>query len=277
VSASATRCEIVVTRSGALAMHDRSVGEVMHPIVGPRIEAEQLYIAPSRLGARLERSAPEPLVLLDIGLGAGSNAIAAWKVSEHLPASARRLEIVSFERDLEAIELASSEAHAPPFGFEGAARDAVRAVLADGRHETSRTVWRLVTGELPATLEREREASADVVFWDPYSPRSNPSLWTMEAFVALRRLCRADATVYTYCAATAARSALLLAGFAVGFGEAMREGRQTSKAALHPRDLEQPLDHRWLQRLGRSSAPFPSDAPSDALTRIAALPQFAAP
>jgi queuine tRNA-ribosyltransferase len=277
VNAAGARCEVVVTRSGALAMHDRSVGEVMHPIVGPRIEAEQLYLAPSRLQARLQRAAESPFVLLDVGLGAGSNAIAAWKVSERLPASARRLEIVSFERDLEAITLASSEANAPAFGFEGEAGDAARALVARGRHETARTVWRLVSGELPATLAREPAASADMAFWDPYSPRANPTLWTMEAFVALRRLCRADATVYTYCAATAARSALLLGGFAVGFGEAMREGRQTTKAALHPRDLEQPLDYRWLQRLGRSSAPFPSDAPPDALARVAALPQFIAP
>ena len=270
------RCEVVVTRSGAYAMHDRAVGEVMHPIVGPGIEAETLYIAPSRLEARLQKEAADALVLFDVGLGAGSNAIAAWKVSERLPPTARRLEIVSFERDLEALELASSEAHALSFGFEGDARRAVRAFVDTGRYETPRTLWRLVLGELPSTLAREPEGSAEVVFWDPYSPRANPSLWTMEAFVALRRVCRADATVYTYCAATAARSALLLAGFAVGFGEAMREGRQTSKAAIHARDLETPLDRRWLARLGRSSAPFPPDAPSDALARVAALPQFAA-
>jgi queuine tRNA-ribosyltransferase len=270
-----TGCEVVITRSGAPAMLDRAVGELMHPIVGPRIEAQEIYIAPSRLEERLARPGPDALVLLDIGLGAGSNAIAAWKLSERMPALSRRLEIVSFERNLEPIALALTDEHAPSFGFEGAAREAARALLDDGRHETARTTWRLVAGELPTTLAGEPEASADVAYWDPYSPRANPSLWTMEAFVALRRLCRAGATVYSYSGATAIRSALLLGGFAVGIGEAMRQDRQTTKAALHASDLERPLDRRWLERLGRSSAPFPSDAPSDALARVAALPQFA--
>ena len=276
MSTNAVGCEVVITRSGAPAMLDRAVGELMHPIVGPLIEAEHLYIAPSRLEERLAQPGNGTFVLLDVGLGAGSNAIAAWKVSERSPASARRLEIVSFERSLEAMGLASSDAHAPSFGFEGSAGDAARALLTKGRHETPRTTWRLVSGELPSTLAREREAFADMVYWDAYSPRANPELWTMDAFVELRRVCGANALVYTFSGATATRSALLLAGFAVGIGEAKREERQTTMAALHVRDLTQPLDRRWLERLGRSSAPFPPDAPPDALARVAALPQFSA-
>ena len=271
-------CEVVVTRSGALAIRDVTTGELMHPIVGPMVEAEALYIRPSGLEGRMRESASgaDPLVLLDIGLGAGSNAIAAWALSERMPPGARRLEIVSFERSMSAFELALEEEHAAAFGFEGDARLAARALLAEGRHETSRTLWRLVPGELPATLGREREASADVVFWDAFSPRANPPLWTVGAFAALRPLCRAGATVLTYCGATAIRSALLLAGFAVGVGDATRQGgKQTTKAALAPGDLERPLDRRWLDRLRRSSAPFPTDAPPDALERIAAMPQFA--
>lgn len=131
-------------------------------------------------------------------------------------------------------------------------------------------------GELPATLAGEPEASADVVFWDPFSPRANPTLWTMEAFAAVRRLCRPGATLHTYSAATATRSALLLAGFAVGWGEATGEGKQTTTAAMSADDLERPLDPRWLARLARSSAPFPPDAPADALARVTALSQFSA-
>ena len=32
-------CEVVITRSGAPAMRDRAVGELMHPVVGPLVEA----------------------------------------------------------------------------------------------------------------------------------------------------------------------------------------------------------------------------------------------
>jgi queuine tRNA-ribosyltransferase len=182
--------------------------------------------------------------------------------------------MVSFDRTTSALELALSPEHAVAFGFEGEAMNAARALLAEGRHETRRTAWRLALGELPTTLDELPEASSDVVFWDPFSPRANPHLWSVAAFASLRRACREGATVHTYSAATATRSALLLAGFAVGVGAAIGSSEQTTQAAVGVHALARPLDRRWLDRLGRSSAPFPPDAPADALARIAALPQF---
>lgn len=111
-------CEIYLTRSGASAVRDRVTGEVMHPM-GAELEARDIYVAPSRLEARL-REGGAPLVLFDVGLGAASNASVAWKISESLPPSARRLEIVSFEHDLGALHLALEEAHASHFGFTSA-------------------------------------------------------------------------------------------------------------------------------------------------------------
>ena len=267
-------CEVVTTREGARAILDRATGEVMHPVVGPAIEAMRLYCRPARLVERLAQG-EESLVLLDVGLGAGSNAIAAWGLSEGRSEAGRGLEIVSFESRLGALELAARAEHAADFGLAGAAGVAVQALLRTGSHATPRTRWRLVHGALPETLAGEPAGSADVVFWDPFSPRANPELWTVAAFTALRRCCRAGATVFTYSGATAVRSALLLAGFAVGVGEATGEHKAATCAALDVADLERPLDRRWLERLGRSSAGFPGDAPADALAQVAAMQQFA--
>lgn len=267
-------CEVVVTRSGAPAMRDRTTGELMHPVVGPQVEAERLYVTPSRLAARLGAGGESPLVVLDVGLGAGSNAVAAWQISDAMPDPARRLELVSFERDLSALGLALEPEHAAAFGLGGRAGEAARVLLAEHLHECARTRWRLILGELPATLGRLAPASADVVFWDPFSPRANPELWTLSVFAALRPLCRPGATLHTYSAATAVRTALLLAGFAVGVGAATGTDKQTTQAATACRDLGQPLDRSFIDRVVRSSAPFPPDAPSDALARLRALPQF---
>lgn len=265
---------MVTTRDGARAMLDRRVGEVMHPVVGPAIEGQRLYCGPSRLAERLAAGGDAPLVLLDVGLGAGSNAIAAWRVSEALGEAARPLTIVSFERSLGALALALRDEHADGFGFTGAAGAAARALLERGEHRTARTRWRLVTGELPDTLAGEPDDAAEVVFWDPYSPGRNPGLWTVAAFAAVRRCCRVGATLHTYSGATATRAALLLAGFCVGVGEPTGEGRAGTCAALRREDLERPLDARWLARLTRSSAPLPADAPADALATIARRSQF---
>ncbi|HET7824227.1 MAG TPA: MnmC family methyltransferase, partial [Anaeromyxobacter sp.] len=151
-----------------------------------------------------------------------------------------------------------------------------RALLGGGRFETPRAAWRLVAGDVRETLPREA-ARAEVVFWDPFSPRANPELWTLAAFSALRGRCADRAAVYTYSTATATRSALLLAGFHVGAGDPSGPKQETTAAATDPALLARPLDERWLARLARSSAPFPADAPPDALDRIRAHPQFRAP
>ncbi|HEX8909067.1 MAG TPA: tRNA guanosine(34) transglycosylase Tgt, partial [Anaeromyxobacteraceae bacterium] len=84
------RFTVVATSSGAPAVLDQTVGEVMHPVVGATAEAERLYVAQSRLRERLAEPGP-PLVLFDVGLGAGANALAAVAAAEGAPAG-RRLE-----------------------------------------------------------------------------------------------------------------------------------------------------------------------------------------
>ena len=267
-------CEVVVTRSGERAMRDRNTGEVMHPVVGPRIESRLLYVEASRLRQRLQEPDESALLLLDVGLGAGSNAVAALEVAFSLVGGRRRLHIMSFDRSVAALEHALRPEFAHSFGYNGRVAEAASRLLADAHYQDDDVRWDLVLGALPTTLARVASHSADIVYWDPFSPAKNPALWTTGAFSELRRCCRAGATLFTYSAATATRSALLLAGFAVGEGEATGVGKTTTQAALAPATLTRPLDARWLARLTRSSAPLPSDAPSDAFARIRAMPQF---
>jgi queuine tRNA-ribosyltransferase len=267
----AARFEIVLTALGAPAVRDAEAGEVMHPVIGPAVESERLYVAQSRLRDRLA-AAGEPLTLLDVGLGAGSNALAALRAARGA-AGGRGLEIVSFDRELGALALAASDAGAARLGLDPADAAALRELLAAGRHESPRVRWRLVMGDLLVTLPRE-PVQADLVFWDPFSPRVNPEPWTVRAFSAARSRCGTGAVLLTYSTATAVRSALLLAGFFVGVGDPSGPKDQTTAAATDLALLQRPLDRQWLARLARSSAPLPPDAPPDALDRIRAHSQF---
>lgn len=254
---------MIVTRDGHRVVSDRAHDELMHPF-GPRLEADTLYVGGARLEARLERG---PLTIFDVGLGAGTNAIAAWRAAR---GAANPIEIVSFDRTTEALRVALDD-DPRAFGFDdAAAEEAARALLATGRHEATHARWRFVEGDLPDTLARV-ERRADVVFWDPYGPKANPALWSVDAFRALRAVCAERATVHTYAAATPIRAALLLAGFAVGHGPAIGTKAETTVAAVDARDLEAPLDERWFLRWTRSSTPLPDDAPADADARIRAL------
>lgn len=259
--------EVARNRAGALVIRDRISGEVMHP-VGPVVEARTLYVEPSRLSQRLERG---PVVLYDVGLGAGSNALAAWARSEDRARGAE-LHIISFDRTTDALALACTPENATSFGFSEARRRAGERLLETGAARGRLTRWQLVLGDLPGALSRQ--PLADVVFWDPFSPAANPDLWTVTAFAHLRRRCRDGVTVHTYSASTRVRSALLLAGFAVGSGPATGTKAETTVASTAAEHLARPLTRRFLRRLERSSAPLPADAPAGALDALAAAPQF---
>lgn len=269
-------CEVVVTRAGEHSILDHQTGEVMHPV--GRVESDTLYVAPSRLGARLAEPVAGPLVLLDVGLGMASNALAAFRVAHQLPATSRPLEIVSVDHSLSPLALALSDQHVAAFGLTGSARAAAQHVLANPEcpYRDARVTWRLCLSDLATALERQPAAAFDVVFWDIYSPRSLPHFWTADSFSALRRVCRAGATVHTYSGALGVRAAMLRGGFAVGLGPSSGgKQRHTTIAAVDLSSLERPLRKDWLARLsaGRAAgAVVLSDADFDA---IAALPQFA--
>jgi queuine tRNA-ribosyltransferase len=260
--------EVVLTKTGALAMRSLEVNEVMHPGVGPVLEAEQLYVRQSRLRERLEG---QRLVVFDVGMGAGSNALAAWRAATEAPAGAAVLDLISFERDLDALTMALNIPEA--FGLHGEPGEAARGLLANGRHESPRVRWQLRRGDLLQALSAE-VMRADIVFWDPFSPKANPELWTVAAFTAVRRLAGPRCTLFTYSASTTVRLALLLAGWAVGVGDAIGEKAFTTAAAVDVSDLARPLHREWLGRLNRPDLRLPSDAPADAVARVTASRQF---
>ncbi len=263
--------ELCRLRTGAVAVRDLATGEVMHPGVGPLVEAEFLYVRQSRLEDRLRETGGATLVVFDIGMGAGSNAVATRAVSERAPAHAARLELVSFERDPSALRFALK--HADVFGLDGENGEAARALLDRGYHDSARTRWRLAWGDVLDALARET-SRADIVLWDPFSPRANPSLWTVAAFTAIRRVAGSGCTLFTYSASTAVRVALLLAGWSVGVGDAIGDKAATTAAAVRASDLARPLDRRWLSRLSRADVPLPVDAPADVVERVGGAPQF---
>ena len=88
--------EVHVAREGFASIRHVASGEVMHARTPPMEEAESLYVDQSGLAERLQLGPAEnasdapPLVLWDVGLGAGANAMAAIRCYEQAAALASR-------------------------------------------------------------------------------------------------------------------------------------------------------------------------------------------
>lgn len=259
--------EVVTTPSGAKSIRHKILNETMHNPVGPWAEAHDLYVHPSRLGQLLTQTHPQkpkdnPLVLFDVGLGAGTNAVAAiqcklGRLPGANPGETRPLEIVSFERDLTLLEFALSHSH--EFFYLKAYQEALKSILDQGSWESScgGVTWRLHHGDFAETLCYEK-AVPEVIFYDPYSPKVNEDMWTTETFKLLYNHCKnAKSILLTYSIATPIRAALLVAGFFVGHGPRSGLKHETTQAATDLTLLDQPLGERWLTRWTRSHTKYP--------------------
>jgi queuine tRNA-ribosyltransferase len=255
----------VLVRDEVGYIRDTTSGEVMHSVNDPAQEAHSLYVEQSRLLARLQLPVEQPLVVWDVGLGAAANAMAAILAVESSTgsATARRLMLVSFENDMDSLKLALDHTR----WFKHLRHAAPRALLADQRWTNSASTieWLLLSGDFAA---RKFEAPApDIIFFDPFSFKTDSALWTLPAFRELASVCsQKPVELFTYTYSTSVRAAMLAAGFYVAKGRGTGPKAETtiglSQHAAngpHPHEL---LGAEWLAKWRRSDAqaPFGSGA-----------------
>ncbi|MGO9634663.1 MAG: tRNA guanosine(34) transglycosylase Tgt [Steroidobacteraceae bacterium] len=276
-------------------IRDRISGEVMHPVSDPSQEARLLYVEQARLVERLQAadqtSAAAPLVVWDVGLGAAANAMAAIHAIESAagepgaPARAdiaprvdrRRLTLVSFENDLDALNLALRH----PRWFRHLHHAAPRQLLEQGCWSGRAGIdWLLLHGDFAVC--KSEAPPPDIVFFDPFSFKTDRELWTLAMFRALAELCADKAVeLFTYSHSTSVRAAMLAAGFFVAKGVGTGAKAETTialsarAAALpHRREL---LGSEWLGKWRRSDAQAPFGVTPDEQSwreAVSAHPQF---
>lgn len=248
--------EVVVSNSGySIKANDSQ--EVMHSVIDPHAEACLLYVEQSKLEQRLTQESESSLVVWDVGLGAGFNAMAAIKCAEN-GSTKRALRLISFENNLDAFRLVTG---APKY-FNHIRHPAAHLLLRDSRWESTklRISWELLIGDY---RERVDEAPLpDIIFWDPFSVKSDERLWGLKVWHQLKRKVGEHATILTtYSNSTAVRAGLLAAGFYVGRGVGTGPKSETtvalSKAARELYSEIPLLDTDWLSRWKRSHTRLP--------------------
>ena len=301
-------------------MHQVTSGETMHPGSNPNTESQTLYIEGSHLA--LLSSLRSQLTIWDVGLGAGHNAMAAirWFENEKTFAPAAdeakvfkasdpqrdtsvpAVQIYSFEQELDPFRLAIRHPNLLPH----VRHPAPHRLLKDGSYEDPgiQLGWQLVHGDFAETFRQT--PCPNVIFYDPFSTRTDKALWTADIFSKLFKVVEhAPCVLVTYTSATSVRAALLKAGFWVGdsyFGSIESEsvGRTSSDAArnaghtrtartgtiaftgqfrkLVPTVTKSLLGAEWLGRFSRSSRAWPIDTRADQgklwRTAIGQHPQF---
>jgi tRNA U34 5-methylaminomethyl-2-thiouridine-forming methyltransferase MnmC len=277
--------QLVQLANGSFSIRSLADGETFHPVAGPITEAEALYVRQLRLRDRLQ-SCPEEFVIWDVGLGAAANTLVALRCTTDISAP---VHIISFDRTTAALEFALK--HANELGYVAPFAAEVRQLLATGSarfQNGAQTVqWNTVIGDFPSMLaarSQESIPSPDAIFFDAFSPARNPDMWTLDVLSRLHA-CLDPArpcSLATFSRSTVARTALLLAGFFVGAGEALAGKEETTVAANACELVPRLLDRQWLERARRSHSAEPLHSPEyvqkplapDTWQRLRAHPQF---
>jgi len=240
--------------NGTATLVDEMNGQAMHSRIGPELEANVVYATPARVDDFLrDKSAVH--VLYDVGMGTGANVAATLVRIRGTEGTSGRLEIFSFEAKPDGLRMALEKIENFPTlipwrAYLGELLEKGVAKFFLGAVEVH---WRLVTGDF---YERMAEAPApDTLYFDFYSPKVVPELWSLDRFLTLRRKCGdRPVRLFTYSAATPVRLHLLSAGFFVGTGPSTGVKSETTIAATRPELLEFPLKRDWLRKLDHSTS-----------------------
>ena len=253
----------VIEQDGFGRIRCTKSGEVMHSINNPEVEARELYVEQSKLLERIGNAEEKPLVIWDVGLGSAANAMAAINAIESIPEDVRprKVKIISFENDMDALRLA--------LGHRGLFRHlrhgGPETIVKDGRwlSKCGQIEWVLLEGDF--ALRKFEAEPASLVFFDPFSSKTDSALWTIQSFIEMHQCLKDEASlIFTYTNSTAVRSAMLAAGFYVAHGQSTGPKSETTVALTQKAQKQESdwalLGETWLGRWQRSDARTPFGA-----------------
>lgn len=185
--------EKVETKDGSVTFYNEKFDEHYHCLAGARLEAIKKFIEPTNI--------KEGDVILDVCFGLGYNSAAAL---DH----AKKLTIIALEND----ELVLEKIQDIDADFEN--YGVIKEVARNKVYNKDGIKIKLLLGDARETIKQVKE-TVDVVFFDPFSPKKCPELWTKEFFTDVYEKMNSGGILATYSCATHVRQKMKDIGFKV--------------------------------------------------------------
>jgi tRNA U34 5-methylaminomethyl-2-thiouridine-forming methyltransferase MnmC len=240
------------TDDGSYTFFSEEFGEAYHSTSGARQEAEKKFIASCGIAKTVQSAAS--IKVLDICYGLGYNTAAVLAaIGAVAPDCA--IEIVALESDREVPRRAIAEGLLQDWK---APIPEYLALLAENQRLTVKNLTaELWIADARETIQKaiERGFQADAIFLDPFSPTKCPQLWTVEFLGRVARCLGPTGHLVTYSCAASVRTALQLAGLAIGATPSVGRRSPGTIAAFFP--CGQPLSQEEQEHLQtRAAIPY---------------------
>lgn len=242
------RYQIIETEDGSKTLWSEAFNENCHSLSGAILETLHNYIEGTQLSETIQKTSSS--IVVEVGFGTGIGADLTYQQLQKLN-SAHSLCFISFEIDEGLVCWSRDHAsrHSPLHFLEkddGLPFPVYRAELGNFKllipvgdaRQTINLLPELMTGRI------------DAIFQDPFSPKKNPNLWTVEWFKDLASYSNQNVKLSTYSASSQIRKSLILAGW-VPKSRAGFKGKKEGTCAT----LQGEADPKLLEHLSRSPLP----------------------
>lgn len=258
-----------LTDDGSFTFFSEEFGEAFHSRQGAKAEAFVKFAQATELVQQAQKGTVR---LLDVCYGLGYNTAAAletiWATQPDC-----RVEVYGLELDASVPQAAV----APDLiqTWTPSIQDILKSLALKYQFNDARLQANLLIGDARQTIQqvRQQHFQADAVFFDPFSPRRCPQLWTVEFFRQVAACLAPTGKLATYSRSASVRSALQLAGLQIGsipLGEnhlphEWSQGTIASLEGSHLPPLSQ-MEQEHLQT--RAAIPYRDPALTDTAEQI---------
>ncbi|MGB8700925.1 MAG: MnmC family methyltransferase [Thermosynechococcaceae cyanobacterium] len=200
------------TEDGSYTFFSDAFGETFHSTQGAKTEAFQKFVEATDLSSKAQRPS---LCLLDVCYGLGYNTAAAletlWRINP-------TCQVYLYGLELDATVPVAAIAPACLQDWSPAVQGVLRSLARTQTCRQDRIQAQLLIGDARQTIQTvvQHQFQAEAIFFDPFSPRCCPQLWTVEFFQAVAQCLARDGRLSTYSRSAAVRSALQEAGLQIG-------------------------------------------------------------
>ena len=201
-----------LTEDGSFTFFSEAFGEAFHSRQGARTEAIHKFARATALPQKAQQS---QLCLLDVCYGLGYNTAAALETIWHVN-SACEIELYGLEVDVTVPQAAIVPALLQ--SWSPTVQMVLQQMALTQACTTPHLNAMLLVGDARQMMQSlcQLGFQADAIFFDPFSPRRCPQLWTVEFFALVARCLTPQGRLATYSRSAAVRSAMQAAGLAIG-------------------------------------------------------------
>ncbi|MFH0978929.1 MAG: MnmC family methyltransferase [Candidatus Woesearchaeota archaeon] len=200
----------IITKDGSISFMSEEYGEAYHALSGAVEEAIVKFIDPTEIAARALSGS---LRVLDIGFGLGYKSLMTIESAKKSNPDCQ-IDIVTLEKDENILRTKVDVLSGLEKSYK-LLRFLVQVSLEKKSIAKKDNVsLTIMFGNAPDRI-KELAPGFDIVFLDPFSPKKNPEMWTLQFFQDIFGRMKNGSALATYSCAAIVRKNLSAAGFVV--------------------------------------------------------------